>query len=390
MSSISFEKIISLLDLISSKIVTDKLQSSCKILSKMVLQLLILQLILQMKEIDSSLSPGGQPMLIIGLFQQNCSSTNSSNHTLTDSTLCQAAIEGANTRKQEFWRFMIRQAEYRINGKMNVDDFEYEAKSFCHQQEAVQFLIDVKLNQSYYINNATQGKPKWNELDIQNWRFTSRVIQIIIYSEDVATSNIFRSVLYGEDFIVTFINHNLADHFGGSNIDINANFLDYNAKRLMAQINSEFAERFYDRKNDERRNNDVHYIGIIYIPGSSLIYEKEFEYFYQNYVMTMYQELKLCHFVYNLNISDANDVNNLAKNLINDTDLKFLILYGSPEDQHTLYAKYRQYRDSLKSRPYPKLILLFHDVGLSLFDDAIMLDKRYSFNAGGYKFILKS
>ena len=95
-------------------------------------KLLFLSLISKVIRIDSSLSPGGQPMLIIGLFQQNCSSTNSSNHTLTDSTLCQTAIEGANTRKQEFWRFMIRQARYRINGKMNVDDFQYEAKTFCH------------------------------------------------------------------------------------------------------------------------------------------------------------------------------------------------------------------------------------------------------------------
>ena len=266
-----------------------------------------------------------------------------------------------------------------------MDDFQYEAKTFCHQQEAVKFLADVKLNQSYYVNNATQEKPKWNRLHIQNWRFISRVIQIIIYSEDVATSNILRSVLYGEDFIVTFINHNIPDHFGGLNIDINGNFLDHNAKRLMSQINFEFAESTH---YGEKRSYDVHYIGIVYISDKSLVYEKEFEYFYQNYIMTMYQELKLCHFVYRLNISDANDVSNLAKHLAHDTDLKFLILYGRPEDQQTLYRGYLNYCAFLKLHHYPKMILVFHDVRKSFFDDfpKFINQKRYSLYAEGYKF----
>ena len=335
---------------------------------------------------NASLNPGGQPMLIIGLFQQNCNrSKNNSNHTVADSMLCQVAIKGANRRKHEFWKFLIRQGKYRINGKMNANDFEYEAKTFCYQQEAVKFLTNVKLNSSYYVNNAIQEKPKWNRINVQNWRSTSRVIQIIIYSEDVATSKILRSLLYGEDFIVTFVNHNLPDYYGGLNIDINANFLEHNARALMSQINSNFAEATY---YGEKRSYDVHYIGIIHIRGDSLIYEKEFEYFYRNYVIAMYQDTKLCHFVYNLNGSNPNDVKNLAKHLVHDTDLKFIILYGSPEDQYTFYMGYLNYCNSLVSMiNYPLIIIVFHDVRKEFFDNFPTTDqRRYSFWAEGFLF----
>ena len=104
--------------------------------------------------------------------------------------------------------------------------------------------------------------------------------------------------------------------------------------------------------------------------------------------MKCYKKFKRCHILYRLNILDIADINNFVKHLDNDQFLKFIIIFGNPQDQVKLYAYYRAYVDR---KIAIRTNWVFHDLRKDdlkpyLFDPG---HRIYSFQAENYKLILQ-
>jgi len=93
---------------------------------------------------SQNFSPGGQPMLFYGIFQQ-CPT----DQVVTNSKLCQSAVQHANRDKNKFWKFILEKGKFKINNLMNENDFLYIHETFCSQDEAAQIAINLKLNHYY-------------------------------------------------------------------------------------------------------------------------------------------------------------------------------------------------------------------------------------------------
>ena len=272
---------------------------------------------------ENTLSPGGKPMLFVGVYQEG----------LTASSYCQSAIKKSYERKEKFWKFMMEKGNFKIDDLMNVDDFTYTEKTFSSVDQLVNIIIDLKLNQSYFVDNEFEQDPTWNKKKIKSWRTTSRLMIMFLYADE-QKSQIARKLLYGEDYVVILLNQKNIEIIEDKNIYSTKGFLDNNAKELMTQIVNRI------KYSHVPISIGINYFLVVVIKGNDIIYNIEFEYFYNHYVMKYYKEYKRCHILYRLNISDNADINNFVNHLLNDKFIQVVIVFGDPEDQIYLYDHY--------------------------------------------------
>jgi len=279
---------------------------------------------------SQNFSPGGQPMLFYGIFQQ-CPI----DQVVTNSKLCQSAVQHANRDKNKFWKFILEKGKFKINNLMSENDFLYIHETFCSQDEAARIAINLKLNHSYFVKKSTNAEPKWNGKEIRNWNTTSRITYVMLFAS-TQFSTFFSEVFLGEKFIVTFLNEDfqLSSSFEDQNLYTSSKIFAMNTNTLMNNIDSEF------NKGDKHyRRNQINYFGIIYIPSDSVILNIEFEMLNKK-LLEKYKQFQKCFFVYKLNISDATEVNSLVDRIELDKKLKNLIVIGEPTNQTTLFRKY--------------------------------------------------
>ena len=281
---------------------------------------------------ENSLSPGKKPMLFVGIFQEGFSG----------SSYCQSAIRINNDWKEQLLDSVIRKLPY-FDNLMISDDITYSDKTFTGVDQLANIILDLKLNQSYFVDNELEQHPTWNRLKIKSWRTSSRIMIVFLYADEQETQ--FASqLLYGENYLVIQLNQDNMDKVDNGNIHSSNDFLDTNAKKLMSYI-----------VTNQSRETD-YFIVVHIINGDKLIYEMEFDYFYNNYVMKYYKEFQICHILYRLNISDGADINNFEQRLENDLHLGLIIVYGDPQDQIKLF----NHRN--RNRHIKKRIWVFHDL----------------------------
>ena len=312
------------------------------------------------------LSPGGKPMLFVGIFQQD----------LAGSTYCQAAIRKGDLRKEQFFNSMMDRENFQvisINNIMTADDFTYIEKTFVGFDQLTEIIVGLKLNQSYFVDNDLEQDPKWNELKIQSWSTLSRIIMVVVYAGELE-SLLVKDFLYGEDFLVLVLNQENIVEDG--NIHSSKDILVKNAENLLDQIVN------WRQKPDYSIDYGVSYFIMVVIEGD-MVYNMEFEYFYNNFLMKYYEELKRCHILYRLNISDPEDIQNFIQHLVNDNFLKFVIVFGKPKDQADLYAHYRDHI----GYP-PNMYWVFHDLNKDSLTSFVFHSSHhiYSFVAENYKY----
>ena len=317
----------------------------------------------------NNLSPGGKPMLFVGVYQEG----------LSGSSYCQSAIRKSDERKEEFWKFMMEKGNFKIDNLMTFDDFTYTEKTFTNVDQLINIIIDLKLNQTYFVNNELEQDPTWNKKKIKSWSHTSIIMIMFLYA-DKQKSQIVRKLLYGEDYVVLLLNQNNVESIEDGNIHSTNDFLETNAKKLMSQIALQITQK------EARPSYGIKYFIVVDIKGANLIYKMEFEYFYNNYVMKYYKELKRCHILYRLNISDEADISNLVHHLVNDQFLNFVIVFGDPQDQAKLYFHYFAY---VNQRQIPTSTWIFHDLNKDYFVSHSFYPSHriYSFNTQNYKFL---
>ena len=279
---------------------------------------------------SKQLRPGGEKMLIIGIFE-HCSPTLEQNQTLTNSMMCQKVIDEANSNKNEFWKFAVERGKYDMENIFDAHDFVYQKYNFCSLAEAIEIAVNIKLNESFLVTNITQSQPKWNKRIVQNWNRSSRIIFVMIYSSRNEISNFFRDVFLGENFVLFFLDESyvLSSFYLNNNVHTASDFLKTNSERLLYHIDS----ATWDYKENYHPINPLTYFGLIYIEGDSLLYKLEFEYLYKNYLLKFYKDLRKCFFIYKLNMTDEGSLEDLTNKFINGKYVNFIILIGNPKDQ---------------------------------------------------------
>ena len=137
------------------------------------------------------MSPGGKPLLFVGIYQEG----------LKGSSYCQSAVRKSDKRKGQFWKFMMEKGNFKIDNLMNFDDLAYIEKAFTGVDQLVNIIMDLKLNQSYFVDNEFEQDPTWNRKKIKSWSTTSRIMIVFLYADE-QESQIARKLLYGEDYVV--------------------------------------------------------------------------------------------------------------------------------------------------------------------------------------------
>jgi len=337
-------------------------------------------------KLTHQLRPGGEKMLFIGIFGDDCQQNSLSlkQNQSESSKLCRTVIEKMNSDKRGFWKYALQKGQYLINDIIDADDFEYFSFSFCYHHEATEIAINLKLNASFLINNNTQSAPMWNKKQVLDWRTSSRIIFIMIYASSHETLDMYRDVFLGEKYTVIFLptQYLLSPTFLEYNLHTTSDFLKSNSQKLMGHIDARMAER-----RPLRHEDSTHYLGLVYVisKADSSFYKLEFEYFRDNYLKRLYKELETCFFIYELDITDTKDVENLSNRLVADKYLHFLILIGSPDDQMQLVLK-------LTNKDFSKVTWILFDVGESNFKPTLktLFTKNYwhmnSFNTHNLKF----
>ena len=268
-------------------------------------------------------------MLFIGIFE-SCTQS-SQNETISDSMLCQKVIQKTNLNKHEFWRFAAQRGNYDIKDLLDANDFTYQSYTFCSHEEAVEIAVNIKLNQTYLVSNSTQKEPKWNKKSVKDWSRSSRIVLVMIHVARIETSDTYRDLFLGENFVVFFLDngYSLSSSYQMTNLHAATDFLKVNSERLLFHIDS----AVWDHKGNYEARNPVPYFGLIYIESDSLLYKLEFQYLYEKYLTKFYKELGKCFFIYKLNMTSVESLENLTNKLSTDHYMTFIIAIGDPFDQ---------------------------------------------------------
>ena len=187
------------------------------------LQLLFLQ------TISSSLRPGNEPMIFVGLYHQ-CPGDESTKQQETN--ICRNAFHYAYNKKSDRHLQPSSNGEFEIAKYIKVQDI-----TFCGIKEVIQIAIDLKLNQSYLISSdGKQNPPKWNNNRIKNWRKTSRILLMLVHAtRDV--SKFLQEIFYNENFIVRFMNTDIASPLQDRNLFSQNNTFTRDAQNLFSKLN---------------------------------------------------------------------------------------------------------------------------------------------------------
>lgn len=161
---------------------------------------------------------------------------------------------------------------------MNFDDFTYTERTFTDVDQLVDIIIDLKLNQSYFVDDKREHDPTWNRINIKS---NSRIMIVFLYADEQG-SLVASKLLYGEDYVVFLLNqNNMGSIIGDSNIHSTNDFLKTNANILMSYLQK--------KKGLKATSFGVNYFLVVHIKGDNIIYKMEFDYFYNNYVMKYYK-----------------------------------------------------------------------------------------------------
>ena len=166
---------------------------------------------------ENILSPGRKPMLFVGVYQES----------LAGSSYCQSAMRKSDEWKEEFWKSIIGKFQH-VDNLMNFDDFTYTERTFTDVDQLVDTIIDLKLNQSYFVDDKREHDPTWNRINIKSWNTTSRIMIVFLYADEQG-SLVASKLLYGEDYVVFLLNqNNMGSIIGDSNIHSTNDFLKTN------------------------------------------------------------------------------------------------------------------------------------------------------------------
>ena len=322
------------------------------------------------------LRPGGDPMLTIGIYH-NCPSqnndinnihknannnTNLNNHNisknknahenLTEANACQrtARIMMKSQHRNTIWTSIS--ADFRhANAIIKLDDMEYMEMEFCQMDEAVNIILDLKLNQTFLISNKQQQHiAKWNKLNIIKWRSQSRILFIMIHSP-VKYSRTLASLLYGDDTPVVLLN---------SHVQIPISLQD---KNLVT--NYELAKNGHKSILSTVFNkHKIKYFAIVWLQDS-LFSRIEFELFYKE-MTEVYHQLKLCFVLYRLKRNDPNNTKTFFSSVKKDKHLNYIAIFGNQSASIDFLWMYRMEMN------YRKFHLIFFDLSRKAFTQGFM------------------
>ena len=183
--------------------------------------------------ICQSLRPGNEPMLFIGIFHRCLGNSTQ----ITEANICRETINHVNLNKKEIWNLLMRKWDLRIDHLMTANDFQYLEFQFCDTIEAINIGIDVRLNGSYFVQNGAQNPPLWNKNKIHRWRYTSKILHILINAPK-ESSKALASMFYRENIPVTLLNEvaDLPLYLRGSNLQTSSNNWKKAVKNIVTQL----------------------------------------------------------------------------------------------------------------------------------------------------------
>ena len=245
-------------------------------------------------------------MLVLGLFQR-CESGSSS--------MCQQTLEWTDERREDFWNYILHRERHNVRNVISIHDFEYRNMTFCTIDEATQLVLDIFLNEIYFVSDSIQINPQWNGLKIQDWQKTSKIVSVLIYADDVEISRLISQLLNGQDFPVTFMSERSTySVVRGTNVVTAFDYIRRNTDRLLNRLG--YGKRLKTVKF-------IKNIAIIFIQTDYFNYKEEFEDFF-----TEYKKLGACFFFYKLNITKGKEVDQLLHTLMQNSIIDFRILFG--------------------------------------------------------------
>ena len=124
---------------------------------------------------------GGQSLQIVGLFSNCHKNTNNDTETESESFIFDKTAEyifSGNYNRNEAWKTMFNSgwADYNLNYT-----FEYKSFKICTENDLLKILMDIHLDQEYFVNNKTQNPPIFNEYNVTDWQQQTKVLFIVSY-----------------------------------------------------------------------------------------------------------------------------------------------------------------------------------------------------------------
>ena len=273
-----------------------------------------------------TLSPGNDPMIIVGLHHQ-CPG----DEHITQSNICQAAVDYAFENKKMKWDEFLKERKYDKIGDLTMNNFELKQMTFCEHQEAIRIATEIKLNLTYSIFNKTQHPPQWNKKNIKHWQHASRIILLIVHAP-LGISKVLQAMFAGSDFAVWLIGNqqSIISALQGLNLFTKDEAFSINARNFLYLINNQTSTTSNNLHRPMSYNQAKDFI-VIYLKTNSSSYQLHYDYFKQVLDESI-QNLQLCPKVYNLDKSDSQNIQQLFQEVIptNKSHVTLLVI-GDPK-----------------------------------------------------------
>ena len=282
--------------------------------AKQIFNLSLFLIIFRFEEsLAKNLRPGGDPMVIVGLYHQCPGEEN-----VTQSNICQAAVDYVYQYKKLSWKNYLKEKDFdQVGDLLTMDDVEYQVFNFCSITKAIQIAMSLKVNDSYFVSKKEQHIPQWNKRNVKFWQYTSRIILVIIHAPN-EISKLLQEIFFGEDFVVRFVNTDVRIQVSlqQRNLHSDANIFDVNARNFLYYFNNQ-ANRNIDPESfagyGNKNYNQYKDFIVIYLESNLTFYKLDYEHFY-NIVQEYTPELGLCPKFYTIRLSNSeNDTKTLFK-----------------------------------------------------------------------------
>ena len=282
----------------------------------------------------------------------NNNNNNKENENLSEANACQRTARiMMKKQKNTIWNEISEDFKH-ANTVIKPDDVQYIEMEFCRMEEAVNIMLDLKLNQTFLINNKLQDKPMWNKQYITKWRSRSRILFIMIHAP-IKYSRTLASLLYGGDTPAVLLNPNVQIPISlqDKNLVTNYELVRHGQESTLSTV-------FNERK--------IKYFAIVWLQDSeSLISRIEFELF--NKEMTkVYHHLKLCFVLYKLKRNDLNNTRTFLRSVKKDKHLNYIVIFGNQSASINFLWMYRM------EMSYRKFHLIFFDLSRKDFTRSFM------------------
>jgi len=270
----------------------------------------------------SEYRPGGEAFQIIGIFS-NCS--RSSREEFRSADVCKKSIEWVATNREfignatKLYHREILKSGYfddRYRRDWSLNDIDYISFDVCTHEDATRLALDIMLGRQFYVTDKYQKFPRWRNNNLADWWMWTQKILAVMMHTNSNTTDILLHVLY----TATFPIHHLDSKWLSS-----IRYLRQFPKKVF-QAGEIYREKAYlDKIEFLLTRKNVEKMSFILVGPQDL--------WYDHIVKAFTTAKRYCIISTQIDITHNETVTSLLRDLENDSSMKYIFLFGRPEDQ---------------------------------------------------------